>query len=303
MSTAIHDLQTRLNRILVGKEQAIELVLSCLLAGGHLLLEDKPGTGKTLLSVALAHLSGLDYKRIQCTNDMMPSDIIGTPILDQRDQQFHLHKGPVFCQLLLADEINRATPKTQSALLEAMAEQQVSIDGESHALPQPFFVVATQNPGHHQGTFALPEAQLDRFMMRISLGFAEPDDEVLILSGAQPRELLHQESPALNPQTLLALQQQVAQIHCSQTLCAYVQRLLQHSRDCGDYETGLSTRAGQALLAAARAYCFLKGDDFVMPSHVQVVFEAVAGHRLQLRNTGQSNTASTADIIQSVALA
>lgn len=300
MSPALTQLQSALNRILIGKTDRIELVLSCLLAGGHLLLEDKPGTGKTLLSAALAKLTGLDYKRIQCTNDMMPSDVVGTQVLDMRSQEFRLHKGPVFCQLLLADEINRATPKTQSALLEAMAEGQVTLDGESLPLPRPFFVVATQNPASHQGTFALPEAQLDRFMMRLSLGYAEPTDETRILAGKDPRAQLARETPVMSANEILALQEHVATLHCSETLCAYVQRLLQHTRDCGDFEDGLSTRAGQAILAAARANAFLKGDDFVMPAHVQTVFDAVTTHRLRLRDSDL--TSATMRVVEQVSV-
>jgi MoxR-like ATPase len=302
MSQNLNTLRTALNHILIGKSERIDLVLSCLLAGGHLLLEDRPGTGKTLLSAALARLTGLEYRRLQCTNDMMPSDVVGTQVLDPRTQQFVLHQGPVFCQLLLADEINRATPKTQSALLEAMAEQQVSIDGTSLPLPRPFFVVATQNPTSHQGTFALPEAQLDRFMMRLSLGYAAAQDEVRILSGQDPRAALAQMDAVLDTDTLLDLQRQVAALHCSETLCAYVQRLLQHTRDCGEFEEGLSTRAGQALLAAARAHAFLNGDDFVMPAHVQTVFNAVTAHRLRLRDTATGGHVATARVIEQVAV-
>lgn len=298
----IKQLQSALNQIIIGKQDRIDLLLCCLLAGGHLLLEDKPGTGKTLLSAALAKLTGLDYKRIQCTNDMMPSDVVGTRVLNMRDQQFYLHKGPVFCQLLLVDEINRATPKTQSALLEAMAEQQVTIDGESLMLPTPFFVLATQNPNSHQGTFVLPEAQLDRFMMRLSLGYAEPEDETRILSGTDPRSILNDAISVINEEELTLMQKQVSQLHCSETVCAYVQRLLQYTRDCGEYREGLSTRAGQAVLAAARAKAFIQGDDFVMPTHVQAVFSAVTAHRLQSRDSTHGNDALALRIIEQVSV-
>lgn len=302
MDSVISKLQQALNQILVGKADRIELVLSCVLAGGHLLLEDKPGTGKTLLSTALAQLLGLDYRRIQCTNDMMPSDILGTRVLDQRDQQFYLHRGPIFSQLLLADEINRATPKTQSALLEAMAEGQVTIDGETHTLPAPFFVVATQNPGSHQGTFALPEAQLDRFMMKLSLGHASPEDELQILSGENPRDLLVGQQAVVDANGLIELQQRVRALHSSDAINSYVQRLLQYTRDCGDYETGLSTRAGQAIISAAKANAFINGDDFVLPQHIQTVFDGVARHRLTLCDSAASTEAATLQVIERVAV-
>lgn len=280
MTQALHALKESLNTIIVGKSDVIDMALTGLLSGGHLLLEDHPGTGKTLLSLAMAQLTGLDFKRIQCTNDLMPSDVLGTQVLDAGGQTFRLHQGPIFAQLVLADEINRASPKTQSALLEAMAEGQVSIDGETCALPQPFFLIATQNPDNHQGTFALPEAQLDRFTLRLSLGYPAAEEEVQILAGGDKRQQLSELNAVMSAADVLQLQQEVRTMRPGDALCDYVQRLLQASREHPQCQQGLSTRAGQALLLAASAYSRVCGDELILPAHVQAVFVAVAAHRL-----------------------
>lgn len=282
MNEKIENINQAMNQIIVGKPEKVRLALCCMLAGGHLLMEDLPGTGKTLLSLSLARLTGLDFNRVQCTNDLMPADVLGTYVFDRKEGEFQLRKGPVFTQLLLVDEINRTSPKTQSALLEAMGEKQVSLEGHSLALPSPFFVIATQNPLGQSGTFPLPEAQLDRFMMRISLGYAEAQQEVLILAGEDRRVELEQTEALLDSEQLLVLQATVKAIPCSEVLIGYVQRLLQYTRDTQQFMPGLSTRAGQALLAAAKAYALLNQDKFVIPAHVQAVFEAVVAHRLNL---------------------
>lgn len=302
MNDLLINLQDSLNKIIVGKPEQIELAITGLLAKGHLLLEDRPGTGKTLMSLALAHLTGLSFKRVQFTNDLMPSDILGTQILDPKDHSFRLHKGPIFSQMVLADEINRATPKTQSALLEAMAEGQVSLDGETQKLPNPFFVIATQNPSNHNGTFPLPEAQLDRFMMRLSLGFASANDELDILAGRDKRSQLSKLEPAITTAQLMMLQKQAQAIHCSESVCAYVQRLLQYSRDNNHSGDGLSTRAGQSLVAAAKANALLRDDEFVMPQHVQRVFPAVTDHRMGHSINAVSLSGPTSAIIERVAV-
>lgn len=275
-------------------------VLILLLGGGHLLLEDLPGTGKTLLSLALARATGLDFQRIQCTNDLMPSDVLGTHIFDRKENDFKLRKGPVFTQLLLVDEINRTSPKTQSALLEAMAEQQVSLEGQTLPLPRPFFVIATQNPLGQSGTFPLPEAQLDRFMMRISLGYAEPEQEIEILSGQDRRDHLEEMQAIIDTDKLLALQQQVKQVVCGEQLVAYVQRLLQYTREQQQFQPGLSTRAGQSILAAARAYAALEQQAFVIPQHVQAVFESVVAHRLNIATGSELAEKACREILQQV---
>jgi MoxR-like ATPase len=263
---------------LLGKEQQIKLAVSCLLAQGHLLIEDLPGMGKTTLAHALAHVFDLEFKRVQFTSDLLPADITGTTIFDVEQQQFRLHRGAIFSQLLLADEINRASPKTQSALLEAMEEGQVSIDGESYRLPTPFFVIATQNPQHHAGTYPLPESQLDRFMMRLTLGFPSTEAELAILK--QQQQPIEAEQ-ALSRADLLKIQQQVAKVYCADEVLQYVLRLLTASRQPEFAGNPLSPRSGLALVAAARAWAFIAKRDHVLPDDIQAVFEAVCLHRLQ----------------------
>jgi len=269
------------SRIILGKERAVRLALACVLARGHLLIEDIPGVGKTTLAHVLARLLGLQFQRIQFTSDMLPADIVGVSVFDQREGAFRFHPGPVFAQLVLADEINRATPKAQSALLEAMEERQVSAEGTTWPLPEPFFVIATQNPSDQIGTFPLPESQLDRFLMRLSLGYPDRAAERALLAGEDRREMLARLPAELQPGELDALFAATRAVHVGPRLLDYVQNLLAASRDGANFALGLSPRAGLALLAAARAWALLHGRDHVQPEDVQAVLPAVAGHRLR----------------------
>jgi MoxR-like ATPase len=271
----------QIGSVIVGKDLQIRQSLTCLLAGGHLLIEDAPGVGKTTLAHAIAISLGLPFRRIQFTSDLLPSDVIGVSVYDRTNGQFVFHPGPIFSEVLLADEINRASPKTQSALLEAMEENQVSVDGLSRPLPQPFFVIATQNPLHQVGTFPLPESQLDRFLMCISLGYPDRAAERALLEGQARRDLLKRLPPVGRPADLLAAQEAVKGVYASSALLDYVQALLGHTRATGKYAEGLSPRAGLALLAAARAWAWLDGRDHLIPEDIQNVLPAVAGHRIR----------------------
>ncbi len=269
------------SRIILGKERAVRLALACVLARGHLLIEDIPGVGKTTLAHVLARLLGLQFQRIQFTSDMLPADIVGVSVFDRREGAFRFHPGPVFAQLVLADEINRATPKAQSALLEAMEERQVSAEGTTWPLPEPFFVIATQNPSDQIGTFPLPESQLDRFLMRLSLGYPDRAAERALLAGEDRREMLARLPAELQPGELDALFAATRAVHVGPRLLDYVQNLLAASRNGANFALGLSPRAGLALLAAARAWALLDGRDHVQPEDLQAVLPAVAGHRLR----------------------
>lgn len=274
-----------LDTIILGKSPQLKLSAACLLARGHLLIEDIPGVGKTTLAHALAQVCGLAWQRVQFTSDLLPADIIGVSIFDRNTQQFHFRKGPLFTQLLLADEVNRASPKTQSALLEAMEERQVSTDVTTYRLPDPFFVVATQNPREQAGTFALPESQLDRFLMRVTLGYPDAPHERALLRDGDRREQLPQLAPVLDAEQILSLQVRTRSIHTSDPLLDYVQSLMARTRTHADIKIGLSPRAGQGLLRAAQAWALLSGRDAVLPDDVQAVFSAVASHRLERRDS------------------
>jgi len=290
---------TAINQVVVGKPEATRLALCCLLAKGHLLIEDVPGVGKTTLAHTLARVLGLDYQRVQFTSDLLPADILGVSIYDRSDNAFHFHRGPAFTQLLLADEINRATPKAQSALLEAMEEQQITTDGQTYDLPQPFFVVATQNPATQIGTYPLPESQLDRFLMRISLGYPDAVAERALLGGDDRRELLLELEPQLQVSQLLQLQHSVSQVHCAPALLDYVQALLQFTRESGLWTQGLSPRAGLGLMHAARAWALIEERAQVIPEDVQAVLPAVAGHRLSSLD-GNAPDTSVVQLIEGV---
>jgi MoxR-like ATPase len=270
----------QVNGLVLGKRAEVELAFTCLLAGGHLLIEDLPGLGKTTLARSLAVTLGLDFQRTQFTADLLPSDIIGVSIFDTVSQTFRFHPGPLFAQLLLADEINRAPPRTQSALLEAMAEQQVTVDGICHPLPSPFFVIATQNPVDLSGTFPLPDSQLDRFLLRIQLGYPDAAAEREMLAGSARQQMLAECEAILDAAAVLALRAAAARVHASEALIGYVQALLAESRRSPGVRVGLSPRGGLALLHAARALALLRGEAFVLPEHVQAVFLQVAAHRL-----------------------
>ncbi len=267
-------------RIILGKDHQIHLALACVLARGHLLIEDVPGVGKTTLAHVLARLLGLQFQRIQFTSDLLPADLIGVSIFDREQGTFRFHPGPVFAQLVLADEINRATPKTQSALLEAMEEHQVTADGQTLPLPEPFFVVATQNPSHQIGTFPLPESQLDRFLMRIELGYPDPEAERELLRGTDRRTMAAELQPMLLPPALAVLQQQAARTHLSDGALDYIQAIVAHTRSDPAYRTGLSPRGALALTQSARAWAYLQGRHHVLPEDVQAVLGPVALHRL-----------------------
>lgn len=291
MLTQLHKVEQSLNQVILGKQQQIRLALCCLLAEGHLLLEDLPGMGKTTLAHALANSLGLSYRRVQFTSDLLPGDLVGLNIYDARSQQFRFQAGPVFSQVLLADEINRASPKTQSALLEAMEEKQVSVDGETRALPTPFFVIATQNPLFHAGTSALPESQLDRFMFRLSLGFPDHQAEHQLLQRDSSRSRLELLSEQLNTEQLRALQQQVPKVNASDALIDYLLALINSSRHRSDM-LPLSPRASKATLRAAKAFAFINGRDYVSAADVQQVFPYVAEHRLDPSSAAQESRLS-----------
>ena len=269
------------SKVILGKDHQLSLALACLLARGHILIEDLPGVGKTTLAHVMAKILGLEYSRIQFTSDLLPADILGVSIFDREASAFQFHPGPIFSQVILADEINRATPKAQSALLEAMEEHQVSIEGETRPLPSPFFVIATQNPTYQVGTFPLPESQLDRFLMRIELGYPNKTAERALLTGEDRRELLGKLQPCLDPAQLLAIQNSVGQVHASDDLLDYLQIILDFTRSSSDFVSGLSPRAGLALLHCAKAWALMAGRNHVLPEDVQTVLPYVVAHRLK----------------------
>ena len=288
-------------QVILGKQHEIRLAAACLLAGGHLLIEDLPGVGKTTLAHALGRLLGLAFSRIQFTSDLLPADITGVSIYERESGKFRFLPGPVFAQLVLADEINRATPKTQSALLEAMEERQVTVEGETRALPEPFFVIATQNPSHQTGTFALPESQLDRFLMRIELGYPDRAAERALLAAGGQRALADRLPALLKAGELPALQRAVTAVRAAEPLIDYVQALVEASRRDPAFQHGLSPRAGLALLAAARAWAWLDGRDMVLPDDVQAVLPAVARHRLRsTQGTGMARGDDIAALVRAV---
>jgi len=281
----IEAILAQLNRVILGKDAQIRLCLACLLARGHLLIEDIPGVGKTTLAHALAKSLGLSFQRVQFTSDLLPADVLGVSIFDRETGKFRFQRGPIFSQLVLADEINRASPKAQSALLEAMEEHQVTLDGQSMALPEPFFVIATQNPQDQVGTFPLPESQLDRFLMRVHLGYPAPAAERELLSGLDRRDLVHTLDAVASPDNLHELQQAVQEVHVAPALLDYVQALVAHTRRAPGVNAGLSPRAAIGLLRAARAWALIAGRPAVIPEHVQAVFAAVVEHRVRQRGS------------------
>ena len=293
VTTIIDDLST----VIFGKQQQIKLALTCLFSEGHLLIEDLPGMGKTTLSHALAAVLGLSYQRIQFTSDLLPADIIGTNIFNNKEHSFSFHKGPIFSQVVLADEINRAGPKTQSALLEAMEEQQVTVDGEKYPLPTPFFVIATQNPLYQAGTYPLPESQLDRFLMRISLGFPPKNAEKRLLLNNQKRDY-SQLPQRINQQQLKQIQESIANITLSAPVIDYIIELVTYTREAQSLAASLSPRASMALAKSARAWAYIEGRDFVLPEDVQAVFSSVCQHRLGLHSESGNN--KIADILKHV---
>jgi len=296
MQHGIQKIITDIGKVLVGKEESIKLSLACLLARGHLLIEDLPGMGKTTLAHAIASALGLCFSRVQFTSDLLPADILGVSIFDRNSGEFNFHPGPIFNQLLLADEINRTTPKTQSALLEAMAEGQVSIEGETRLLPDPFFVIATQNPLTQAGTFPLPESQLDRFLMRLSLGYPDESAERQLLMGNDPRAVLATMQPSLSIAELHSLQQQATGVKASESLVSYLQRIISFSRTDSSFEYGISPRGALALLASAKAWALIHNRNFVIPEDVQAVMLAVLGHRLS--GTGEFSGVPSVKLVE-----
>ena len=299
---ALQNALASLEKIILGKPDRIRLCVACLLARGHLLIEDVPGVGKTTLAHALAHILGLAWQRVQFTSDLLPADIIGVSVFDRATQQFDFRKGPIFTQLLLADEVNRASPRTQSALLEAMEERQVSADVTTYRLPDPFFVVATQNPHEQLGTFALPESQLDRFLMRVTLGYPDAAHERELLRNGARRDLLQAIPPALNPDGVIELQSIVRNVFISDALLDYAQALVARTRERADLKLGLSPRAGQGLMRAAQAWAYVAGRNAVLPDDIQAVFPAVVSHRLERRDAalGTGGTGIATELIRAV---
>ncbi len=291
-----------ISQVLLGKEPQVRLALTCLLARGHLLIEDLPGMGKTLLAHTLAQVLGLNFNRLQFTSDLLPSDVVGASIFDKGTASFRFMPGPIFTEVLLADEINRATPKSQSALLEAMEEHQVTIDGETMSLPEPFFVIATQNPASQMGTYPLPESQLDRFFMRIHIGYPEPEAERLLLERGDQRNVLKTIKPLLTTQQLVELQNEAEQVRASTSLIDYVQRLIQFSRNQNEFAYGLSPRGALALLNSARAWAMLHHRDHVIPEDIQAVLPSVVEHRLRASadHTGHGSVALAQKLLANV---
>ncbi|MCH8159001.1 MAG: AAA family ATPase [Proteobacteria bacterium] len=287
-----------LGKIILGKDSQIALALACLLARGHLLIEDLPGLGKTMLAQALAHTLGLEFRRIQFTSDLLPADVVGVSVFRQDSGKFEFQPGPIFSQLVLADEVNRATPKAQSALLEAMEEHQVTVDGNTMPLSEPFFVIATQNPGDQIGTFPLPESQLDRFLMRVEIGYPDEASERELIAGGDRRAMIAEIEPVAGPEMLIALQKSVRAQHLSDPLIDYIQALVRHTRESAEIDIGLSPRGSQALVAAARAHAFVENHSGVYPDDVQAIFAAVAGHRL--KPAGSTRFRSPAELCQHV---
>ena len=284
--------QETVNGILLGKGQQIRLSFCCLLSRGHLLIEDVPGVGKTTLANAMARVIGIDYQRIQFTSDLLPADILGISVYERENGTFRFHPGPIFAQLVLADEVNRATPKTQSALLEAMEEHQVTQDGESRPLPEPFFVLSTQNPVRQIGTFPLPESQLDRFLMRIELGYPDAESERALLKGEDRRRVLEDLAPCLAPEEIIRAQQIALEVHVSDALVSYVQAIVSYTRNAPSFDLGLSPRAGIALMRSSQAWAFLDGRAHVVPEDVQAVLPGVVSHRLRpVLDTGTAGAA------------
>lgn|SRR5690554_3027812 len=301
MRDNIAQVVAEVGRVLLGKDTEVKLALTCLLSEGHLLIEDLPGMGKTTLAHALAKVAGLSYQRVQFTSDMLPADIVGVSIFDQTASKFVFHPGPVFAQVLLADEINRTTPKTQSALLEAMEEGQVTVDGTTRQLPDPFFVIATQNPQSQMGTFALPESQLDRFLMRISLGYPSPKFERILFKGEDPREYIRHLKCLLPAVELAASRQAVKAVKASESLLDYVQKIVALTRASPHFVHGLSPRGAMGLLRAAKAWAYMHNRDYVVPDDVQAVVPAVVTHRV-LSNSNASATIHphVLDLLESV---
>ncbi|MCE9612030.1 MAG: AAA family ATPase [Chthoniobacter sp.] len=301
MKSRIDALVSQISEVIVGKEDAVRLAVACVLARGHLLIEDVPGVGKTMLSQALAAALGLKFRRLQFTSDLLPADILGNSIYEREEQRFVFHPGPLFSQVVLIDEVNRATPKTQSALLEAMEENHVTADGITHPLPTPFFVVATQNPQHQIGTFPLPESQLDRFLMRIEIGVPDRAAERAMLLGADRREMLRALPAVMNDAALTELQTRARQVHVAAALLDYLQDLLEASRR--RHRTGLSPRAGLALLHAAQAWALMQAREMVLPEDVQAVGAAVMGHRLgQVLDSAENGRALAQSLLREVAV-
>ncbi len=269
-----------IGRIILGKDDQIRLALTCLVARGHLLIEDLPGVGKTTLAHAIAQVMGLDFQRIQFTSDLLPADVLGVAVYERERAVFEFHQGPIFSHFILADEVNRATPKTQSALLEAMEEYQVTVEGETRDLPQPFFVIATQNPMHQIGTYPLPESQLDRFLMRLHLGFPDKEAERELLQGDDRRDMIEHINPVLDAGKLISIQKQAADIYVADALLDYVQSILEFTRNSPMFEFGLSPRGGLALLSSAKALALIDAKEFVLPEHIKQVLPAVVNHRL-----------------------
>jgi MoxR-like ATPase len=300
LNNALKAAQEQVNALVLGKPFEVRLAFVALLSDGHLLIEDLPGLGKTTLAHALAATLGLGFQRVQFTSDLLPADVLGVSVYDAGTRQFQFHPGPVFTHVLLADEINRAPPRTQSALLEAMAERQVTLDGATRALPEPFFVIATQNPVDLSGTYPLPDSQLDRFLLRMALGYPNAESERALLAGADRRELIAQARPLLSVDDVLALRRAVRDVHAGDALVGYVQALLARSRSHPGVRVGLSPRAGIALLRAARAHALLLGRRHVLPEDVQALFAAVAAHRLVPEAEASSAAALAKAILHAV---